>query len=511
MSNIRRSLLLVSLERYSCAAIAFISLPVTARLMTPAEIGIATLCVGIIGVVESLREFGTSTYLIQHQNLATDNIRTAFTIMLGITLALVGILWLAAKPIAAFFDTEAVETYLHLAVLGLLFGPFLSTVSALLRREMAFGKLALIGISCAIVQTMTLIVLAMNGFSYMSFAWAGLSYGLCAIVMMFAVGADFSNFRISLVEWEQSVKFAAYDSATALLNRVWEMLPSFVFGRILGVDAVGLYSRAGLICQWPEKILFAGLAPVLLPAFASGARAGRSLKDAYLRSIEYITVLQWPALVMLILLAHPIVHLLLGERWLETVPLVRILAGAMLTWFPAYLTYPSLVAAGAISDTLRSTLISLPISAVILCLAAPHGLMLVALSMFVIMPLQVAVALVFVKRRVQFSCWEFLRALRKSFFVAISSATGPLLCLLLFHFRPESSWRDAAAIAGLGGFGWLLGVWCFGHPVLRELGDARTMLVERLALRRAGELKGAHILQRNAKPSDNENRAKTPA
>ena len=323
------------------------------------------------------------------------------------------------------------------------------------------------------VQTMTLIVLAMNGFSYMSFAWAGLSYGLCGIVMLLAVGADFSNFRFSLAEWEQSVKFTAYDSATVLLNRVWDMLPSFVFGRILGVDAVGLYSRAGLICQWPEKVLFAGLAPVLLPAFASKARAGKSLKDAYLRSIEYITVLQWPALVMLILLAHPIVHLLLGERWLETVPLVRILAGAMLTWFPAYLTYPSLVAARAISDTLRSTLISLPISAVILCLAAPHGLMLVALSMFVIMPLQVAISVFFVKRRVQFSCWEFLRALRKSFFVAILSATGPLLCLLLFHFRPESSWGDAAAIAGLGGFGWLLGVWWCSHPVLRELRAGR--------------------------------------
>ena len=179
MSNIRRSLLLVSLERYSCAALTFISLPVTARIMTPAEIGIATLCVGIIGVVESLREFGTSTYIIQHNNLATENIRTAFTIMLGITLTIVGALWLAAKPIAAFFNTAAVETYLHVAVLGLLLGPFLSTVSSLLRREMAFGKLALIGISCAMVYTMILIILAVNGFSYMSFAWASLSYGLC--------------------------------------------------------------------------------------------------------------------------------------------------------------------------------------------------------------------------------------------------------------------------------------------------------------------------------------------
>ena len=268
MTDVRRSLFLVSMERYTCAAITFLSLAVTSRLLSAREIGVAMLGAGIIGVLETLRECGASTFLIQHKNLMLENIRTAFTVMLGITFALIAIVWLAARPIALWFGSEAVEGYLHLAIVGLLYGPFISTVSALFRRDMAFGKLALIAIVCSIVQAATLIVLAIRGFGSMSFAWGGLSYGFCGTMMIFMLGADPSYFKPSLKGWRQSLSFAAYDSASALLNRAWEILPTFIFARTLGVDAVGLYSRATSVCQWPEKILFAGIGPVLLPAFA---------------------------------------------------------------------------------------------------------------------------------------------------------------------------------------------------------------------------------------------------
>ncbi len=488
MTDVRRSLFLVSMERYTCAAITFLSLAVTSRLLSAREIGVAMLGAGIIGVLETLRECGASTFLIQHKNLMLENIRTAFTVMLGITFALIAIVWLAARPIALWFGSEAVEGYLHLAIVGLLYGPFISTVSALFRRDMAFGKLALIAIVCSIVQAATLIVLAIRGFGSMSFAWGGLSYGFCGTMMIFLLGADPSYFKPSLKGWRQSLSFAAYDSASALLNRAWEILPTFVFARTLGVDAVGLYSRATSVCQWPEKILFAGIGPVLLPAFASGARAGHSLKAAYLRALEYVTVLQWPALVMLILLAHPIVLLVLGEKWLATVPLVQLISGAMLLWFPAYLTYPSLVAAGAIRDALRSSLISLPISAAVLCLMAPFGLTAVASSMFVIIPVQAGVSLALVKRHVNFTAREFLMALRNSVIVTAFSATGPLIWMAVSDFRSPTAPVDALLIACLGGLGWLFGVWYAGHPILHELLKVKAALSTRLSAYRSGSL-----------------------
>lgn len=351
---------------------------------------------------------------------------------------------------------------------------------------MAFGKVAAVGIACVLGQAMTTIGLAVLGFGSMSFAWGSVCGGLCGIAMLLAIGIERDHFRLSLAGWQQSAKFGAYDSATAMLNRLWELLPSFVFARILGVDAVGLYSRAQAICQLPEKSLFAGLSSVLLPAFASRARGGQSLKQGYLRTIEYITVLHWPALLMLVLLADPIVRIMLGKQWLAAVPIVQIIAGAMLLWFPAYLSYPSLVAAGAVSDTLRSSLISLPISAVILLLAAPHGLVAVALSMFVIIPLQVAVAVTLVRRHIGFSYMEFLGALRRSILVTLASAAGPLFCVVAIGLRAERSSAEVVVIALSGVAGWVVGLRWSGHPVWHELIKGKRLVAERLGMWRAG-------------------------
>ena len=57
---------------------------------------------------------------LQHKNLMLENLRAAFPVMLGITVALIAIVWLAARPIALWFGSQAVEGYLHLAIVGLL-------------------------------------------------------------------------------------------------------------------------------------------------------------------------------------------------------------------------------------------------------------------------------------------------------------------------------------------------------------------------------------------------------
>ena len=72
-------------------------------------------------------------------------------------------------------------------------------------------------------------------------------------------------------------------------------------------------------------------------------------------------------------MAHPIILILLGQTWLEIVPLVRFLCVANLALFAACLSYPVLVATGSVRDALTSSLISLPPSLLIILCAAFFG------------------------------------------------------------------------------------------------------------------------------------------
>ena len=79
------------------------------------------------------------------------------------------------------------------------------------------------------------------------------------------------------------------------------------------------------------------------------------------------------------------------------VPLVRLLCIAHLSLFAACLTYPVLVAAGSVRDTLLSSLISLPPSLLIIFVASFFGVEAVAASALLTLPFQAAVAIYFVR------------------------------------------------------------------------------------------------------------------
>jgi len=182
-----------------------------------------------------------------------------------------------------------------------------------------------------------------------------------------------------------------------------------------------------------------------------------------------MTALQWPILLCLAILAEPAVRLLLGAQWMETAPLVRIMALASMSLFPAFLTYPVLVASGAIRDTLVSSLLSIPPSVLLIYLAAGHGLHAVAATQFITGPLQVYTALIFIRRHIKFGWLEFARPLFVSGVIALCSAAAPAVIVAAEGLRNDLPLSMAMLAAAGAAAGWLFGLLVTGHPFLAEL------------------------------------------
>ena len=143
-----------------------------------------------------------------------------------------------------------------------------------------------------------------------------------------------------------------------------------------------------MVSDIPDRIVLTGVLSVAFPALAAEIREGRGLKQPYLRALGLITVVYWPALILLALLAHPVVFLILGRQWVEAVPLLQLMAIAGLAWFPVTLTSPVLLAMGANRDRVMADLIGRSVSALVLCSAAWFGIMAMAASKLVTLPFQ---------------------------------------------------------------------------------------------------------------------------
>ena len=466
---VRLAFLLVSAERYIGMVVNLATTVIVARLLRPDEFGLAFLGMSIWAVAEVVREAGITTYLVQQPRLTTAKVRTSFTIMLLLTLILAGCITLAASYIARFYAAPELQYYFYVIALCFLVGPFHQPIYAMWRREMAFATIASIGVLTTTLNAAATILLAYLGFSFMSFAWASVISATTGLLLYLLLWRDLSIYRFSLEDWREVVAFGGYDCAASVLYRVGEMLPYLILGRVLGAGAVGLYQRATTLCTLPERTLLAGMIPVLLPAFAERARKGQSLKQGYLRGIEYVTAVLWPALLALVILAYPIVALLLGSQWTEVAPLVQIMAAAMLLWFQTNLTGPTLIAAGAIRHTFRLALITVSFSVGAQLLAAPYGLHAVALTMFVTVPVFVLVSVYLVRTHVQIELREIAASMSKSAVVAGLSAIGPIVVALKAGATSDITMAGAAVAVALSATGWIGGMWLTNHPLLNEI------------------------------------------
>jgi O-antigen/teichoic acid export membrane protein len=494
MTEIRRAFLWASVGRYLILTVNVAATVVMARLLAPEEYGISVLGGAVFAVAEAIRALGGGTYLIQKKELSSDDVRSSFTVGLAVTIGLTAALMLLSGPLTRYFMTPDLGRYIQAATFGFLTGPFVYPISALMSRRLAFGTLALIGVATATINAAASICLASLGFSFMSFAWASVISAIAGMLLYFYAWKDSTIFRMRIRGCREVIAFGAYDSATAVLSQLAETLPYFIFGRLLNAEAVGLCQRAVTLSLFPERVILAGVGAVALPALAQQVREGGSLRHGYFRAIELITAALWPALILLALLAGPIVDVLLGRQWQEIVPLVQILAVALLFSFPATLTYPVMVAAGSIRYMPPFVVVQSVVLLGTLTIVGQQGLRAAAFSMLLIVPFNSLLSLLLVRLVVGF-CWiDFAYALRKSAVCAALSAAGPAIATLATRRLPDMPLATAALAVLLAICGWLGGLWLTRHPLLGEVvgvaAAARARLVAARPDRSAVRLRG---------------------
>jgi O-antigen/teichoic acid export membrane protein len=484
MVNLRRAIAWASAGQYLVIAINFAAMVVLARLLTPAEYGVALLGGAILAVAEAIRELAGGAYLVRERDLTPEKVRSTTTLSALITLAAAALLVLAASPLAGFFGLPALTVYLGIAVLGYLLGPLIHPQMALLSRMMAFDRLAVINLLLALTTAGVAILLACLGFGALSFAWAGVAAAVAGAVLSLAVGRDLSIYRPSLDHWRGILDFGTYSSLSAVLGRISEALPVFIFGRFLSAEALAIGQRTAVLGLVPERVILAAVGPVALPELSRRARAGEDLNAAYLAALSHVSAVQWPAMILMAILAEPVVLLVLGGQWLDVAPLLRVLSPALMLTVPIGLQYAILVAAGAVHRLPRLLVLQMLVMAAALLLSARHGLHAAAWSMYVAMPVVAGLSLRAVHGTIGFLWRDLSGAAARSAFATLTTAAGPL-ALALSASSPMSL-ASAVLAAALGAAGWVLGLYVTGHAFWDEVCRAAAAVLRLPAGLRAG-------------------------
>ncbi|RCS30314.1 lipopolysaccharide biosynthesis protein [Rhodanobacter denitrificans] len=441
---------------------------IVSHLLTPAEIGIYSIAAGLVALIQMLRDFGVSEFLIQEEKLDNQKIRTVFTINLLIAWSLGLALFAFSGAAGRFYGNSGVSDVLQVVSIVFVLLPFGAISQTLMKRELEFGKLLRIRLSENVIRSCTTVGLAYAGFSYMSMAWSSV-VGIVVMVAGCAVwGWQYRVTGLSLLHWRRVLGFGSNRTIADIARQVGDQSANLVIGRMLGMAAAGLYSRGYGIVNMYGSTFVGAINGVAFPAFAREHRETGAAPQLFLRSLVYLTGISWPFFAAGILLAFPLIRVLFGSQWDAAVPLMRWLCAAAIVGTLTYQCNQFLVALGHVGAV---TLIEVKYQLVrigVTIVAAFYSVAAVA----AVQVLVYVVATVLYYRRLRsyepLSMGKCARALIPSMAVTMTTCIGPAVVaswpgLIQQHMIPALCGAVAAGCAG-----WLVGARIVRHPFLEE-------------------------------------------
>jgi O-antigen/teichoic acid export membrane protein len=121
--------------------------------------------------------------------------------------------------------------------------------------------------------------------------------------------------RASLAMWRELIAYGKHVTAAELVRRTSAETVTAILGRFVGTGALGQYQYGLRVAERPLGALVDSVSYVLFPALARIADDEERFRRGSLRALRWLSVVAFPASLLLLALGEPLVVLLFGERW----------------------------------------------------------------------------------------------------------------------------------------------------------------------------------------------------
>lgn len=467
-NSVRRALSLSFVQTAVSVVFSFGSVIIVSHLLTPAEIGVYSIAVGVMALVHMLRDFGVGEYLVQNTHLDERAIRTVFTINVAIAWTLAVLVFSLSGVAGDFYGNVGVTRVLRALTIVLVLLPFGTTAMVLMKRDLEFGRIAKIRIVENITRSSLTVALAYAGFTYMSMAWSSVIsiavlIGACAFW-----GWEYRVKGLSLHDWRNVLRFGSSRTVADILAQVGSQSANLIIGRMLGMTDTGLYSRGyGVVNMYKGNIVGA-VNVVAFPAFAREHRETGTAPQLFLKALVYLTGLSWPFFAAGVLLAFPIIRILFGDQWDAAVPLMRWLCAASIVGALTYQCNQFLVALEKVHTVTRIEVEYQLIRIAITIVAAFYSLIAVAAVQVLVYAVAAGLYYRELRHYPELHVRRCAKALLPSVWVTAATCVVPAIVAWWPGFVRQHM-VVALCVAVVGGcLGWLACAKLVRHPIIDE-------------------------------------------
>jgi O-antigen/teichoic acid export membrane protein len=183
-----------------------------------------------------------------------------------------------------------------------------------------------------------------------------------------------------------------------LINNFYNNMYNLIIGKYFSADILGYFDRANLIVNQSITTISIALDQVTYPILSKTKDDRIRLKEAHIKIINVITFINIPISIILFFSAKPLVLVLLGENWIETIPFVQLLSISAIV---KHLIRPKknlLNVIGRSDLSLKTSVISKVLTTIAVIIGFQFGIWGLVVSSVVATYLEILVSMIFVSK-----------------------------------------------------------------------------------------------------------------
>ena len=317
----------ITLGRIATELLLMISMVVLARLIPPSAFGMFAIVVIVQELAVNVPSEGVASALVQRKSIEREHLQGGLALSLTVGAALaVATLLLAGVVVRPIYGADT-ATLVMLTTPWFLVGAVVAVPMAVLRRRLDFRRLSMLALTQSAVRSIGSIVLA----SVFGLDAPALVYGgMAGVVAMLALALVFV--RVPLPRWRMREirDLLPYGGPASLATFAWSGFRNgdyAIVGARLGVTQAGFYWRGFQLAVEYQSKISQVMTQMAFPVFARTTDAD-AMFVLRRRMVRLLTIVVFPLLAGLVILAPSVVPWVFGPEWEPAVVPTQILAGA---------------------------------------------------------------------------------------------------------------------------------------------------------------------------------------
>lgn len=298
---------------------------VLARLLTPRAFGLVGMITIFSAFINIFSELGLGSAVIQQKELDKDTLSSVFWMNVLTGLLLSCLMAVCAPAIASFYGEPKLKKLAMAIGLTFFISSFGIVQKTLLTKELSFGKLFFAEITSMVVAGVFAIFLALRGWGVWSLVVQSLSAIFVTVLALWYLTRWQPQFVFKWASVKQLLGFGLNLLGFQFINYFARNADNLLIGKFIGAAALGYYDRAYQFMLYPLQNVSNVLGRVLFPALSIIQEDLSKVRAIYLRATLYISVVSFPMMLGLLVVAPEVIRILFGAQWEASIPVLQIL------------------------------------------------------------------------------------------------------------------------------------------------------------------------------------------